>query len=666
MVYEKYGISKEEASARGIRMLEYVEIEAPEFAKEAREIPLDLVDYIERFDLVWSLSIEASYAERRRWNDFLAFREFLQNALDEEHEVYGYDNIDVKIETDHLGTWIKDRGRGITYEAFLLGGYDKPCHLRGRFGEGMKLGALWFAVKGHPVFIFTKDIVYKCYYSSVAKSLVVVFGRSKIYVDGTWVLIYKYYIPEEYVSKVYYKNAGFDIVDTITYSISDCDVEMPNIIMKPGNHLYVRDIFVNTFSKLLGRESYYSYNLWWVDLEPNRVQVQSTFQLDEEVAYVLSSSRKALIEFIMNSLKTENYGGHIYYYIEQKYYEHYINYPLPYDTLDIEIREELAEKLRRLGITAYAKLGDFGAVTAVTHEGGICILVPSNMVNLFTSLKSATEFVVESIRESLQETEYIDPKMLNVKARGYLRVYELIIRYLFRDVFYGDNEIDIKVAKKGRSHYNGASKTIVLVRYDLYDPHVFIHELAHAYGHVKYGNAPDLTENFQRALAEVGARLIGISRSSGLAEAISRALNGGIYAEPKSIYEYFDLSSISLDISYIHYLSKIFEIPCMFLIIANNEPYAVNELLYVIREDDIPVEEIYESKVKFLATKLEEILTDFKRGKLDTEEAVRRLRKYDITDICGWHLERIKEAEDIKIYYYDLIKDRYEYYTTIF
>jgi len=144
--YKKYGLTKEIAAAKGIRPIEYVAIESPKFAEEASFIPEEVSDLIEKQELVWTLSIEATYGQRRRWNEFLAVREILQNSLDAEHEAVGYDNITVKIEEGRFGTWVKDRGKGINYKAFILGGEEKPCQMRGAYGEGLKIGLIWFTI----------------------------------------------------------------------------------------------------------------------------------------------------------------------------------------------------------------------------------------------------------------------------------------------------------------------------------------------------------------------------------------------------------------------------------------------------------------------------------------------------------------------------------------
>ncbi len=56
-IYKKYGLTKEIAAAKGIRPIEYVAVESPEFAEEASFIPEEVSDLIEKQELVWTLSI---------------------------------------------------------------------------------------------------------------------------------------------------------------------------------------------------------------------------------------------------------------------------------------------------------------------------------------------------------------------------------------------------------------------------------------------------------------------------------------------------------------------------------------------------------------------------------------------------------------------------------
>ena len=524
-VYEEYGLTAKEAAMAGIRALDYVRIESPQFVEHCEEIPYALADMIDHFDLVWVLSVESSYAERRRWNDFISFREFLQNALDSMHESVGYENIKVDVSVNELGTWVMDRGKGLDHTAFLLGGKDKECYLRGRYGEGLKVASLWFASRKHDIYIFTHDNVFKCWYPEEGL-LTVVFGKNKKYVHGTWILITDYKVPSEDLRKLYYKLGDFHVVFRHDTEHSDCPHKMPNLILEPGDYLYVRDIFVNKISEMFGTPSYFSYNLWWVDLEPNRVQVQSTWELQKEMAGLLVNTPK-ITDIIDACMVQKEYGGIYYFLVEPRYYELQLRFTEP----PAEIARAIAAHFS--DIAAYSVPGDLDAVAATAHEGGKCILIPNDLIPLFSNMRSAADFVIDSKKESLEGATKIDERTLSQSSRGTLRAWRLIADYAVRG-------IKIVVISGNRSFYR--NKTIYIAEDELEIGKVstLIHELSHALGEDLYGNATDLSENFEDALAKVGSLIYSIMRDEQMSKAIQRAeLGGGIFAEPKPLIEFF-------------------------------------------------------------------------------------------------------------------------------
>jgi hypothetical protein len=110
------------------------------------EEPPELASRIAGYDALFSTGLSKDYVEKREFSPFISIRELLQNALDEEEMVEG--RADVLIEHDALGTWILDRGRGITVEALRMGGSDKECWMRGYYGEGLKLAASHLTLNG--------------------------------------------------------------------------------------------------------------------------------------------------------------------------------------------------------------------------------------------------------------------------------------------------------------------------------------------------------------------------------------------------------------------------------------------------------------------------------------------------------------------------------------
>jgi len=100
-----------------------------------------------------SYGITRQYVKTRGWGVWQAFREVVQNALDEMQYVW---NIwpDVypcfSMGTDSV---VSDLGRGLSIRHLLVGTSEKPEWSRGRFGEGLKLALMVLLNLGVPVYI---------------------------------------------------------------------------------------------------------------------------------------------------------------------------------------------------------------------------------------------------------------------------------------------------------------------------------------------------------------------------------------------------------------------------------------------------------------------------------------------------------------------------------
>lgn len=652
-IYKKYGLTKEIAAAKGIRPLEYVAIESPEFAKEASFIPEEVSDLIEKQELVWALSIEATYGQRRRWNEFLAVRELLQNSLDAEHEAVGYDRIAVKIEEGRFGTWIKDRGKGITYKAFMLGGEEKPCEMRGAYGEGLKIGLIWFtALSGahYKIYFSTRGgVVFTCYYSKLADALVIVFGKSKRPVAGTHVFLRRYFMPKEMYEAIYYKAAKLKTVCKESYATRNCPVEMPNLVLYPGGLLYVRDIYVNEIKEMIGKPAWFSYNLWWVELEPNRVMVNSAWNLSREVGQALGAC-PGITSMMEDCLREEEYGGMKYYMLEDKYYETRVDYAVTTP----KVRDAVKRLLKNYKITAYSGYGDFDGVGAVAHEGGICLLVPEAMFPLFRELPKASEFVMKSLRTMVKGAIPVDERTFDAYVRGRLQVWRL-----WRDDI---TEAKIEVIKGERSFYRPEINTIFMCETDLayYNDESFIHELSHAHGTKRYGTAPDLTENFEKALAEVGRDIsIFLTNRANMA-AVERCISGCVHATPKTTDAFFgDLKPKLTEIQ----ISELIHSPLMFVIVYKSPITEVERVCLsspTLAHKPV-VEDTYDKYVKERLKALITIRDKYLRREMDMEEVIKRLDTAKLSTRLG----EILDAESLYLYVYNMRSDKYTWLETV-
>jgi len=132
-----HGLTRAKMASEMIRWVHSVRLESPELHRAILYDPPHIKRGMEIriWDFVFSTGMTTDYPVRRGWNDFMAIREFLQNALDIEERTFGYEGIEVGVWVDTLGLHISDRGPGITYEAFRLGGcYDTNTEILTRAG----------------------------------------------------------------------------------------------------------------------------------------------------------------------------------------------------------------------------------------------------------------------------------------------------------------------------------------------------------------------------------------------------------------------------------------------------------------------------------------------------------------------------------------------------
>jgi len=107
-----HGFTREKIQAEMIRWLDSVRLESPDLHRALVSDPPEISSSIDRWDFVMSTGMTCDYPIRRRWTEWMALREFVQNALDIEDETFGYDNIkiDVAFHPKLRAVKIADRG----------------------------------------------------------------------------------------------------------------------------------------------------------------------------------------------------------------------------------------------------------------------------------------------------------------------------------------------------------------------------------------------------------------------------------------------------------------------------------------------------------------------------------------------------------------------------
>lgn len=293
------------------------------------------------------VTMRSEYGMRRGWNVWMSIREFVQNALDASEETFRWGRSGEDV-------WVFDGGPGIKpSDALLIGSSGKQCWQRGFFGEGMKIAMLTLEYMAKPVVVITRlsglpPLVYRM---KPLSNGVVVFlieklsnedWRPPMAVGDTWTMVYALNAYEDLLRDL----RGFgietpslavfrpELLRRIGYGLigfksrgGSCDYEAIEYLVVPPREglrgvLWVRDIFVNRIDHIMGRKSVFDYNMWWLDLEANRVDLKprGRRKFEEKVHQIMAYLAREKPELLdplgeMVDFKKSLVGGRLTLYI---------------------------------------------------------------------------------------------------------------------------------------------------------------------------------------------------------------------------------------------------------------------------------------------------------------------------------------------------------------
>jgi hypothetical protein len=522
-----HGLTREITSSELIQYLGSIRLESPFLYDMMVRDPPDIAGRIAGWDFLFSTGMTTEYPLRRNWNAWLAMRELVQNALDIEDNTFGYENIRVNVYTDAQGVHVVNRGPPMSRDAWKLGGSDKQCWERGRFGEGLKVASAYFAYQGTILYVFTGNEVYKAIVSPGTSLVVVLLGRPISPTPGiTEAVVHNAVIEpgtiEDMVFQQFMKTNHPRIIAQKALTSTTCDHPRTSYIIDYSDHLWVGDIYVNSLSRITRHPSTFSYNVWHVDLEPNRITVQSIDQLGEMIAK--SYTKEAITELLNRWWD----GG-----IEIPS-DHYINTFEVQDISWYRVSDEVLD-----AVAKFVKDNNFYITTnqsAVDWYSYLTaekiVAVDRNVEALFARAQDAESKLEELNKKADKEVNDIfSGKELSLLERGRFSG----IMYLYK-ALYGNMDIyatklpEVRIVRQlfgghanGVTTTEGGTTTIALVRdllangYPYPDTRVLlksaIHEFAHYYGATKYGFAAagDLSEGFEEAFGSVASTLASLS-----------------------------------------------------------------------------------------------------------------------------------------------------------
>jgi hypothetical protein len=527
-----HGLTRDRMASEMIRWVESIRLESPELYGDILYDAPDVkrVMEIKRWDFVFSTGITLDYPARRGWNDFMAIREFLQNALDIEERMFGYEAIEVGVWVDKLGLHISDRGPGVTYEAFRLGASEKACYERGFFGEGLKVGMAHLVRRGCLVYVFNRrGQVFKAFVPLGSDLVLVAMGRYAKPVAGTEVIIYG--LPEiaaewsdparvrRIIFKEWLKDPNLEVLTVKKWKGPDCPHDRPNFIVSARNgsnvdFLWVRDIVVNNISKIAGHPSIFGYNLWWCGLEPNRVSVSSIPELGMQAARAFDAkATRVLLDRVVEGFR-----------VKRGYFE---TETVQWSSCDPDARKAAADWVREkgVGVTDNERTLDWALYLGVTP-----LIVPWRMRELFSEAQTLEEVISmqATVLKATAEENVVPISALTLTERCNLRAAEIAMEHVHISLV-GEKEkappvIVTKIPVAGTAIVD----KIYITREQLENPYeamkAVLHEYAHIYGERRYGAARDISEEFEKALSEVVGSVPLMEMDDKLA--IERALKG--------------------------------------------------------------------------------------------------------------------------------------------
>jgi len=471
----------------------------PEFRRKILYDPPEIYGYIKKWNEICWTTVSVHYP--KEWTDHTCIREYIQNAMDASEEKIGKPWVEVGFYPE-LGTFVRDRGPGITQLAVIMGGVEKPKHMRGYFGEGLKMSAGYLlSLYDTPTYFFRYDgWVMKAI--NLGGLIAFVFGRARLYpTEGTEVIIPGWEAPYKGVAIEPWRREKAIYTVLLNGMVDPFNTEKKRparIIADAGNRLYVGDIFVNYMDVIGPRYSLYTWDLWWVKLHRGRTAPEEFKFLTREVGRVLRSIKKAnvLAKYLERIL--EYVGGVIR--LKREAVESF-----EADRSMWALRKLAKDALRilfRIDPKKLVKARD----ELTLKEALIYGYIPIFTGNMRLGFRDLFELIPFFERKRSDESKEIDKELiftreeeLDFKEKQSL-FYIRGLNWFFSDWFFiplpeiksVENLTEISIRKAGRETRGRASKTeieldrgILPIWSDTVE--TFGHEWAHVYCRNKYG-----------------------------------------------------------------------------------------------------------------------------------------------------------------------------------
>lgn len=456
----------------------------------------------------WKLIIIGPTATwRTEWTEWEAIRDIVQNALDEtEGYSSGYDD---------QGLWIRDAGKGIAIENFLLGPASlKPDHARGKFGEGMKIAALTLLRKGYSVKVDTAGrevylVFVKVPIDGQVEQLAAIWrpgGRSQ----GTVFHIIGYHGPD-FKDRFAVNIPGKDIVWQDSSQLVEPIRRRNQIIASPPGRIYARDIYMRDI------KSPFSYNLWSFPLAPDRhaPRDENDLWVDVGRTWATVSNEDLLARFlgmiVTPPLEDTDEGRHVSMNAWSMGME-----PVSHRTY-AQIMQENGDGWRR----AWKRAGGENRVIrtsdrwdgTVKHLGYESVSVSWYVRDMLVEVIRTDGRLVAESQERLREVEVALDDRLTER-----QLTHLLVARALAALFPGISQVHAALIPPASERTRTAglyqrSTAEIYIATDMLESgrhtvDTTIHEVAHHVSRNDAGNGEDNTEGHNRAMTTVAARVV--------------------------------------------------------------------------------------------------------------------------------------------------------------
>ena len=467
--------------------------------------------------------ITRKYIETRKWEDWEMFREIMQNALDEMHEVNNKRPHVYPCRVEFRGvfpvTVIEDNGRGLGIHHLLMGTTEKKEWQRGKFGEGLKLALLAAAHRGIDVLIRSSDRVIKptfvtrniegvpvdifcvCYKKGLEpisgtrveiRGLKLCHAYKERFVQGLPKECFKFTI--EYANNIWY-----DIID------KKCTFD--------ESFIYVRDIYVSTMRDAEGKPGLYSYNLYDVTIdESRRIPSGGSVRFDIKRVWAdvvrkahsgYSESYELLKEFLKNVIGECSKGRGSSVPVEADMFTFDLVNPYYYDTVYKAYKEVVGEDV----VLVYSEeLRDYAQAAGVNHI--YCPQPIGENLEMILDSIGIIKRLLRDVARQVVKLEEMDPK-----TRKTVSILENISEIMFGQHLANYKVVYAKMLPKYHGMADFELKTIFLNYLHIQDKCIksrdwrtcimwYISTLAHEVAHMVW-QVMDKTLEFERVLTDL-------------------------------------------------------------------------------------------------------------------------------------------------------------------